>query len=96
MRARRYRVTENGMAVMARMATPSPTYARCGGGEAGRIATAVLVRLRGCHRPYPAAGKGGIGQHHHTLVWGWIWGPFPAGFGLLLQSTADRLKARPT
>nr|DAZ52408.1 MAG TPA: antimicrobial protein [Caudoviricetes sp.]DAZ75117.1 MAG TPA: antimicrobial protein [Caudoviricetes sp.] len=27
MRARRYRVTENGMAVMARMATPSPTYA---------------------------------------------------------------------
>lgn len=96
MRARRYRVTENGMAVMARMATPSPTYARCGGVEAGRIATAVLVRLRGCHRPYPAAGKGGIGQHHHTLVWGWIWGPFPAGFGLLLQSTADRLKARPT
>nr|DAL29842.1 MAG TPA_asm: hypothetical protein [Caudoviricetes sp.] len=33
MRARRYRVTENGMAVMARMATPSPTYARCGGGK---------------------------------------------------------------
>lgn len=33
MRARRYRVTENGMAVMARMATPSPTYARYGGGK---------------------------------------------------------------
>nr|DAL92642.1 MAG TPA: hypothetical protein [Caudoviricetes sp.] len=29
-------------------------------------------------------------------MWGWIWGPFPAGFGLLLQSTADRPKARPT
>nr|DAL92643.1 MAG TPA: hypothetical protein [Caudoviricetes sp.] len=24
---------ENVMAVMARMATPSPTYARCGGGK---------------------------------------------------------------